>query len=176
MTLHKTWKNLEYLFLSLKDTVKYFLSSCLLVVYNAHSIEAVIDYVTVYRAHSSSDKEEGCDIPFRAVPLYAPLRADNSVTGGCPPLRFADFKISLSCLQVAGTKLALTFLRWPECLGILRDLLCQMQFRRRSYDSYACVATVVVARTSTNNICNRRSLDYIEFSRTFERSDTRICF
>lgn len=112
MTFHETRKiYLEHVFLSPKDTNKYFLSSRLLVAYNAHSVRAVIDYVTVYRAHSSLDKEEGCDIPFRVVPLYAPLQADNSVSGGCPPLRFVDFKISVSASAVAGTKLAQTFSR-----------------------------------------------------------------
>jgi len=36
-------------------------------------VKAIIDYVTVYGAHSSQNKEEGCDSPFYAVPLYVPL-------------------------------------------------------------------------------------------------------
>lgn len=148
-----------------------FYSSRVLVACNAHSVRAVIDYVTVYRAHSSSDKEEGCDIPFRTVPLYAPLQADNSVTGGCPPHFVLWILKSVSvCRTKRGNEtradvFTMAGMFWHSARTSLPNALSSMQLRSRTY-----VATVVVARTSRNNIRFEQASGYIEFSRTFSYS------
>lgn len=77
------------------------------------------------RAFFATYKEEGCDTPFCAVPFYAPLlhlfQTGNSVTGRYPsPLLFVDFKIQYGRNSRRGLR-----------LGVLRDFLCQVQFRRR---------------------------------------------
>lgn len=99
-----------------------------------HSVRAVIDYVTVYRAHSSSDKEEGCDIPFRTVPLYAPLQADNSVTGGVVH-HFALWTLkSVSVSAAARTKrradvFTMTGMLWHSAQTSLPNTISSTQLR-----------------------------------------------
>lgn len=69
---------------------------------SAYSVKTVIDYVTVYRAHSSQNIRKKGVTPLSAVPLYAPLlhllQAGNSVTGSYL-LSVALKKISVSAVR-----------------------------------------------------------------------------
>lgn len=81
-----------------------------------HSVGTVIDYVTVYRAHTSRNKEEGCGrLPFLArVPsLHAPLHRTigNSVTTASREV-FSKLKSFSKSLPRARPR---RFSQWPKC-------------------------------------------------------------
>lgn len=120
--------------------------------YIAYSVRTVIDYVTVYRAHSSQQcKEEGCDTPFCAVPPYAPLlhllQADNSVTGRYPLSVFLK-----SGLCSARTRnLAPRFTPWHSARSSLPSAILPMRSRG------SVCASMVVARKDSGQVLELRA-------------------